>query len=168
MNYNQSYSVPTDCGVNIYPDINPSDVFLKLLQNPSVSRYNNCVEIGEAVTWPHVSRLQTLCAVESCLEICVKNVRWLQLKEKVMGDLEGGNQLNVASGNEGGSGLRRTLSEHVLRVSPSPRSAVPRGYSPRARASWNNALNSSRVHSPARMNGTLDPRHLTPIKTFTL
>lgn len=141
MNYNQFFNdnnrFVRENGVVIYPNIQYSDLFLELMHNNTRERYNNCVEIGAKATWKHISRLNTLCKVESCLEYCIKCVKYNIINKKVINEFKESKEFK----NEGlllceGDTIPRTLSEILI---------SPKGHkSPKIQSTSTNAPTLSR------------------------
>merc|ERR1712048_1373091 len=43
--------------------------------NATASQVKKCSDFSERATWKHISRLQGLCAVEFCIDECLKQLR---------------------------------------------------------------------------------------------
>ena len=82
MAYDQTYDCG-DRGVVIHPLSGASEL-LKLLNNPTVDSYNECVQTGARATWKDLPRLTRLCKVESCLEFAIKSLQFALINEQVM------------------------------------------------------------------------------------
>jgi len=64
--------------VTIMPWVGDLDVvtaFLSILKNPTTAEYHRLVAVGEANTWPFISRIRAHCQVEMTLDKCVQRLR---------------------------------------------------------------------------------------------
>lgn len=70
--------------ITIFPNWTIEQAF-KLLQNPTNEEYIQCMNEGERVTWPHISKIRSRCMIEFMLDDCVfaLHERMVQLSKQL-------------------------------------------------------------------------------------
>jgi len=82
---NDTVMQPVFGDVTIFPDFEWSD-YLKIITNPTRNELNQMIDVGRQSTYPHISRMNILCALEYKLGRCLQRLRAMASNNEVKGE----------------------------------------------------------------------------------
>jgi len=82
---NDTITQPVFGDVTIFPDFEWSD-YLKIITNPTRDELNQMIDVGRQSTYPHISRMNILCAIEYKLGRCLQRLRAMASNNEVKGE----------------------------------------------------------------------------------